>query len=104
MKPLMLFLPLLLIASCNTSKNVTAYVKKHCSEVHSVNLETGNVEIKFACDSLYNADDVKKVCPKAIACFDVANGGISGEVVCGSEETTLVEIFKNLFSKIKFKK
>jgi len=103
MKKVFLFALVATIASCNQTKNINAYVVKHCQEVHSVDMATGQANIAFKCDSLYNFTEVAKVCSKSEICFDVSKGRIQGEVKCGDENTSLVDIFKNLVKQIKFK-
>lgn len=104
MKTLCVIFLAVFISSCNTQKSVTTFVKQHCSEVHTIDQSTGNVQIAFECDSLYDSKGVKDVCGKSLLCFDVSRGKITGELVCGNENTSLKDIFLTLFSKIKFKK
>ena len=103
MKKVFMFALIATIASCNSTQKINTYVVKHCQEVHSVDLATGQANIAFKCDSLYNFQEVAKVCSKSEICFDVSKGRIQGEVKCGDENTNLVDIFKNLIKQIKFK-
>lgn len=103
MKKLFLILAVLVtVASCNTSNKVTAFVNKHCHEVHVVDVGTGNIQVQFQCDSLYDSKEVKTVCGKSIVCFDVSQGIVTGELVCGNKETTIKDTLIKLLSKIKF--
>lgn len=95
---------LVTVASCNSSKNsIGTFVKKHCTETHIVDPQTGNFSIAFECDSLYNAGEVAKICSKSEVCIDVSKGQINGEVKCGDGKTSLVDIFLDLFKKVRFK-
>ena len=84
MKTLIIIILTIGLASCSFIKQAETYVQKHCPESHVTNPLTGDIEIHYECDSLYNTIALNTACKQFNLCFDASNGRITGDVVCDS--------------------
>lgn len=90
---------LLLLASCNATKITTAWVAQHCTQTHYTNPRTGETQLNFECDSLYQNGKVKGTCKTAIVCFNIADANVKGELHCGDSTASLIDLLKSIVFK-----
>ena len=96
------------LASCSTTKSTVAFTKfltdHHFQETHVLDPTTGTTKITASIDSLYDYSKVAEICDTADITFQVSRGKIKVQADCSGAGSTLVDIFKNLISKIKLNK
>ena len=96
---------LLTASSCNSTKNLTTFLTNHnFQESHILNPATGQVNLHASIDSLYDYSKVVALCDTADITFHISKGSIIVDADCTGAGETLVDIFKNILSKIKFTK
>jgi uncharacterized lipoprotein YajG len=93
MKTIFLFIALLTVASCNTSKNFAAFVKDKCADSSITKNENGTYTLSVSCVDLYKTEEVKKYLQEGKVCYDVANAELH---VTGVSKDSIPDIFKLL--------
>ena len=94
-------------SSCNSTstKSLSKFLTKHnFKESHVIDPSTGKAKIRASIDSLYDYSKVQALCDTADVTFHISRGSIVVEADCTGAGESLVDIFKNILSKIQFNK
>ncbi len=87
------------LSACTFTQHATkvvSWVEKNCPKTEVQNPLTGEINIHFECDSLWQTQRIQNKCEAANLCIDISNGKISGNVRCAG-------VVPNPFSQIEIR-